>query len=935
MHEDDRIRDLLRKVSLELQQTRRELSDIRDSRAEPIAIVGIGCRFPGGIDGPDDLWRLLEDEADAIGEFPGDRGWDIQRLFADDDSPTTSITKEGGFLDDIAGFDAALFGMSPREAKASDPQHRMLLETTWQAMEHAGIVPAELRGTRAGVFIGTNGNDYPATITEHPAELAGYISVANAASVASGRIAYTFGLEGPALTVDTACSSSLVAMHLAINSLRERECDSAVIGGISLMSTPTLFVEFSRQQGLAPDGRCKAFGDEADGTGWSEGSAVIIVERLSDAIAQERQILGLLRGSAINQDGASNGLTAPNGPAQQRVIEAALSSCGLRTQDIDLVEAHGTGTSLGDPIEASALINTYGHGREDDPLWLGSVKSNIGHTQAAAGLAGVIKTVLALQHQRMPATLHAERPSQRIDWSAGTVQVLTHARHWELRGDARRAGVSAFGVSGTNAHVIIEEAPEPQPMTGGISDEHLPGVWLLSAGSTNSLAAQANTLRSFAARFSDSSIGAVSWSLLRHRALLGERAVVVGETVADLRRGLTAIATGSLADNAVSGRLRHGRSPVFVFPGQGAQWARMADSLLTTMPVFATHLDECAEALAPHVDWSLRDVLAGTAGAPDLDRVDVVQPVLWAMMIALAKTWIHLGVRPRAVIGHSQGEIAAAHIAGALTLEDSARVVALRSQALAELAGEGGMLTVALSEQECRVRLSPYETSLSVAAVNGPSSVVVAGDVEALDALATELDHNGVWNRRVNVDYASHSAQVESIADRLRTDLAGVAATNGSIPIFSTVTGEPLKTSTMTADYWYQNLRATVRFAPTVEAALEAGLDTFVEVSPHPLLTNNIAEIAEESMITTTVTTGTLRRDRPGLNELMLAAARLHVNGVHVDWALLPAFRQSSIVPLPTYSFDRQRYWAAESVQANGANVRDLGLTTVGHRLLA
>ncbi|PPJ18908.1 hypothetical protein C5E45_33980, partial [Nocardia nova] len=933
--QDDRIRDLLKKVSLELRQSRQDLATVEHRRREPIAIVGIGCRFPGGVDSPDSFWQLLAGERDAIGEFPADRGWDPATLFDPEQGPGTSATQRGGFLDRIADFDAGLFGLSPREALASDPQHRLLLETTWQALEHAGIDPTGLRGSRTGVFVGTNGNDYPTTLSGYPPELEGYLSVGNAASVASGRISYTFGLEGPALTVDTACSSSLVAAHLAVRSLRDRECDSAVIGGVTLMSSPTLFVEFSRQHGLAPDGRCKAFGDGANGTGWAEGAGVLVAERLSDALANGRRVLAVIRGSAVNQDGASNGLTAPNGPAQQRVIEDALAAAGLRPGDVDAVEAHGTGTVLGDPIEAHALMATYGQRRVGDPLWLGSVKSNIGHTQAAAGLAGLIKMVLALRHETLPRTLHADNPSSKIDWDGGQVRVLDTARPWPRHEKPRRAGISAFGVSGTNAHLIVEEAPaaETGPAT---PDTDVPETtaWLLSANSAAALAGQAQRLLTAVAAPDKPAVAEVT-AVLRRRALLNRRAVVVGSDRTELQRALDALARDVADDNLVRGAATTGRRVVFVFPGQGSQWAGMADSLVRTSPEFAGYLAECADALAPFVDWSLTDVLAGTPGAPSLDRVDVVQPALWAMMVSLAKLWIRLGVRPDAVIGHSQGEIAAAHIAGVLSLSDAARAVALRSKAITELSGLGAMLTVALPEDRARARLARWEGALALAAINGPGAVLISGDSAAIDELATELDSDDIWNRRVNVDYASHSHHVDTVEAAVLDGLAPISPGPATVPLISTVSGEPIDTTVMDARYWYDNLRSTVQFDRSLRRALADGHDTVVEVSAHPVLRHTIDAIAESAEATEVISTGTLRRDRSGRRELLLAAARLHVHGIEVDWqALLPA-GGARWIELPTYAFDRQRFWGADDCTTGVADARRLGVRPAGHPLLA
>ncbi|AHH16330.1 polyketide synthase [Nocardia nova SH22a] len=931
--QDDRIRDLLKKVSLELRQSRQELATVEHRRREPIAIVGIGCRFPGGADSPDGFWRLLAGEHDAIGEFPADRGWDPGALFDPSQGPGTSATQRGGFLDGTADFDAGLFGLSPREALASDPQHRLLLETTWQAFEHAGIDPTGIRGSRTGVFIGTNGNDYPTTLSGYPPELEGYLSVGNAASVASGRISYTFGVEGPALTIDTACSSSLVAAHLAVRSLRDRECDSAVIGGVTLMSSPTLFVEFSRQHGLAPDGRCKAFGDGANGTGWAEGAGVLIAERLSDAIANGRRVLAVIRGSAVNQDGASNGLTAPNGPAQQRVIEDALAASGLRPGEVDAVEAHGTGTVLGDPIEAHALMATYGRRRTGDPLWLGSVKSNIGHTQAAAGIAGLIKMVLALRHETLPRTLHADDPSSKIDWEAGRVRILDTARPWPRSEKARRAGISAFGVSGTNAHLIVEEAPAQEAVPAPDTDRHEPTAWLLSASSPAALSGQARRLLDAVAD-GEPAVADVT-AALRRRALLNQRAVVVGSDRAELRRALAALTSGAADDNLVRGAATPGRRVVFVFPGQGSQWAGMAESLSRTSPEFAGYLAECGDALAPFVDWSLSEVLAGAPGAPSLERVDVVQPVLWAMMVSLARLWIGLGVRPDAVIGHSQGEFAAAHIAGALSLSDAACAVAVRSKAITALSGRGAMLTVALPEDLARARVARFSGALGLAAINGPAAVLISGDGAAVDELAAELDSDDIWNRRVDVDYASHSHHVDAIESAVLDGLAPITPGPASIPLISTVSGEPIDTTVMDARYWYGNLRSPVQFDRALRRALADGYDTVVEVSAHPVLRHTIDAIAESAEAADVISTGTLRRDRSGRHELLLAAARLHAHGIEVDWpALLPP-DVTRWIDLPTYAFDRQRFWGADDCTAGAGDARRLGVRPAGHPLLA
>ncbi|WP_431784956.1 type I polyketide synthase, partial [Streptomyces chumphonensis] len=605
---------------------------------------------------------------------------------------------EGGFLHDAAEFDAEFFGISPREALAMDPQQRLLLETSWEAIETAGIPPASLRGHNTGVFVGASSFGYLTDMLNVPENVSGFSLTGNATSVLTGRVAYTLGLEGPAVTVDTACSSSLVALHLAVQSLRNGECDLALAGGVTVMPSPGVFVEFSRQRGLAADGRCKAFSADADGTGWSEGIGVLVVERLSDARRNGHRVLAVVRGSAVNQDGASNGLTAPNGPSQQRVIKDALGNARLTPSDVDVVEAHGTGTPLGDPIEAQALLATYGQGRDADrPLWLGSIKSNIGHTQAAAGVAGVIKMVMAMRAGVMPRTVHVDEPTPQVEWSEGEVSVLTAAREWTPAEDGgpRRAAVSSFGISGTNAHVILEQAPEQDEPgdvvaagSGGLTGSSVV-PWVVSARSVGALAALAG--RVAGAVVSDADAVDVGWGLLSSRSVWEHRAVVWGSEPGELTSGLGALASGEVAGNVVSGVASGGSGgAVWVFPGQGSQWLGMGRGLLASSPVFAERLAECEAALASHVDWSLREVLTGEDEGW-LGRVDVVQPVLWAVMVSLAAVWESFGVEPAAVIGHSQGEIAAAVVAGALSVADGARVVALRSAAIREeLAGRGG-----------------------------------------------------------------------------------------------------------------------------------------------------------------------------------------------------------------------------------------------------
>ena len=906
---------------------------------EPIAIVGMACRYPGGVASPEELWELVATGRDAIAGMPEDRGWDVEELYDPElTRPGTSYVRQGGFLYDAAEFDAEFFAISPREALAMDPQQRLLLETSWEALERAGIDPRAVRGSRTAVFAGVMYHDYGSGLGALPEEVEGFIGTGSAGSVASGRVAFTLGLEGPAVTLDTACSSSLVALHLAAQALRSGECDLALAGGVTVMATPGVFVELSRQGGLSPDGRCRSFAESADGTGWGEGAGMLLVERLSDARRNGHPVLAVVRGSAVNQDGASNGLTAPNGPAQLRVIEQALAGAGLGVGDVDVVEAHGTGTTLGDPIEAQALLATYGRRRTAEaPLWLGSVKSNMGHTQAAAGAAGIIKMVMAMRHELLPRTLHVDRPSPEVDWSSGAVELLTDEQPWPDAGRPRRAGVSSFGISGTNAHVILEqppadEAPEPaRPVRGGVVP------WVVSAHEPAALYGQAERLVAQVTAHPELSPVDVGHTLTG-RARLAHRAVVLGGDRAELLAGAAALARratdpgAALPTGVIEGtRVGDGRV-VFVFPGQGAQWAGMAAELLEAEPVFHDRLLECEEALSPYVGWSLSAVLRQEPDTPPWDRVDVVQPALWAVMVSLAALWRAYGVEPDAVIGHSQGEIAAACVCGALDLGDGARVVALRARAIGEaLAGRGGMVSVALPAATMRELVAEWAGRISVASVNGPASIVVAGEPQALEELLARCADDGVRARRVPVDYASHTAQVAEIEETLAGELVGIVPRSSAVPFFSTLTGGPLDGAKLDGAYWYQNLRHTVEFEAATRAALGQGFAVFAEISPHPVLVASVQDtVADAGRAGAAV--GSLRRDDGGERRFLTSVAELGVLGVEVDWPAVFAGTGARHVELPTYAFQRRRFWL-ESRRGAG-DLTATGLDAADHPLL-
>lgn len=875
------------------------------SEDEPIAIVAMSCRYPGGASTPEDLWRLLRDGQDAISAFPENRGWNLRAL--------DGSVREGGFVEDADRFDPAFFGISPRETVALDPQQRLLLETSWEVLERAGIDPASLQGSPTGVFIGIFGNDYAARLASSSIALKdvkGYLGTGSLTSVASGRIAYTFGFEGPAVSVDTACSSSLTAIHLASQALRRGECSLALAGGVTVMATPGALVAFDSESAGAPDGRCKSFSAEADGAGWAEGAGVLLLERLSDALQHGHPVLAVIKGSAVNQDGRSQGLTAPNGPSQERVIRQALESARLAPRDVDVVEAHGTGTRLGDPIEAEALLATYGRAHsKDDPLWLGSVKSNVGHTQAAAGVAGVIKMVLAMHHGVLPKTLHAGNPSPHVDWSAGTVRLLTEPVPWKANGRPRRAAVSSFGVSGTNAHVILEEAPASmQAPAVDADDVPAPLPFLLSAKTGESLRAQAARLREHLTTHPSTRLVDVASSLATTRACFDRRAAIVAGDRASLEDALDAFAQGrTAARTAVGVRDTEGKV-VFVFSGQGSQWAGMALPLLDASKVFRDEIEACDRALAPHTSWSLLDVLRGVQGAPDLARVDVVQPVHFAVLVALAALWRSFGVVPDAVVGHSQGEIAAACVAGALSREDAAKIVALRSRAITRIAGRGAMAAVELGEKELASRLARFGTRIALAAVNSPRGSLVSGEPAAIEELLAELAAAGIFAKKVRVDYASHSAHVDAIEHELTRALTDVRPREARVPMVSTVTGETLAGPELDAAYWYRNLRQKVRFAEATEKLLADGHRFFVEVSPHPVLALALDEIAEHAG-RAAVVVGSLRRDEGDLGRMLLALGELHTRGLPLDWKSFFLPQSPRPVALPTYPFQRERFW--------------------------
>ncbi len=898
---------------------------------EPIAIVGIGCRYPGGVSSAGALWRMLATGGDGIVEFPEDRSWDVGGIYdPDPDKAGKSYVRHGGFMADVADFDPAFFSIGPREAMAMDPQQRLLLEGAWEAMEDAGIDPESLRGSTTGVFAGLMGTDYTGgsdVITSE--EYGGLIATGLSGSVASGRVSYALGLEGPAVSIDTACSSSLVAMHLAAQALQSGECELALAGGATVLSTPLAFVEMSRQRVLAPDGRCKSFSAAADGTSWSEGAGLLLLERLSDAKRNNRRILATIKGSATNQDGASNGLTAPNGPSQERVIRQALANAGLKPSEVDAVEAHGTGTVLGDPIEAQALLATYGQDRDNGPLALGSLKSNIGHTQAAAGVGGVIKMVMALREEELPRTLHATEPTPHVDWDSGDVELLSEPKPWKRGERPRRAGISSFGISGTNAHVIIEEPPEP-PVAKRDEEARPPVIpWAISAKTPEALKDYAGKLAAHAEQAEQDPLD-VAHTLLASRASLPHRAVVVGADKAELLEGLDALTIGKASPGLVQGKASSHSKVAFVFPGQGSQWAGMAKALLEESPLFAASMAECDAALGEFLGTSVLEAIE-SQDEGWLARVEAVQPALFATMVSLARLWGAYGVRPAAVVGHSQGEIAAAVIAGALSLRDGAKLAALRAKALIPLMGKGEMASLALSADQLQGKLAPYGDRVSIAAKNGPRSTVLSGEPKALEELVDACEKEGTRARIIPVGYASHCAQIEQIEEELIDGIDAIEPKEAQVPFYSTVTGEQIDTTALDAAYWYRNLREPVHFQKTTEALLKDGHSAFVEISCHPVLAMALEETfaKEESQA---IALHTLRRDEGDVKRLLSSLAQAHASGVGVDFSPLLGGPPPAPAELPTYPFQRERYWLEA---ANGpGDLRAAGQSAAEHPLL-
>ncbi|WUU75064.1 SDR family NAD(P)-dependent oxidoreductase [Streptomyces microflavus] len=917
---EDKLRDYLKKAIADARDARRQLREAEDRQHEPIAIVGMACRYPGGVTSPDELWRLVAEGTDAISAFPENRGWDVESLYdPDPDRAGTSYGREGGFLHDADGFDAEFFGMSPREALAADPQQRLLLQTVWETLESAGLDPAALRGSRTGVFTGVMYNDYGSR-PHLPADgFEGYLFSGSAGSIASGRLSYTYGFEGPAVTVDTACSSSLVALHLAANALRNGECDLALAGGATVMSTPVAFVEFSRLRGLAADGRCRSFAADADGTGWSEGVGLLLVERLSDAQKNGHNILAVLRGSAVNQDGASNGLTAPNGPSQERVIRQALANARLTPADVDAVEAHGTGTRLGDPIEAQALLATYGQNRPvEQPLLLGSLKSNIGHAQAAAGVGGVIKMVQAIRHGVLPKSLYADDPTPMVDWEAGAVELLTEQTAWPETGRPRRAGVSSFGFGGTNAHVIVEEPPaEAQAAPAEETVRPAGAVPLLLSGKTpQAVAEQAQRLLTHLEAHPDQNALDTAYSSALTRTALDHRAGIIATSRGELLTKLAEFTeTPPATTTTAKGKL------AFLFTGQGAQRINMGNELAAIYPEFDRHLNDICSHFDPHLEQPLRHTI--TTG-DKLNDTQYTQPALFAIEVALYRLLTSFGITPDYLTGHSIGEIAAAHCAGILTLTDATTLVTARAHLMQSMPPGGTMIAIQAPEHAIRPHLTGHETHIDIAAINTPNSTVISGTTHTAQNIATTLRNTGHKTHTLNTSHAFHSPHMDGMLNQFTTTTKNITHHPATTPLISTLTGKPTTHQELqNPHYWADQVRHTVRFADAIKTLETEGVTTYVEIGPDTVLSALAAAGVEKPDAMAAIPL--MGRGRPEDSTVAAALGALHGRGVRVDWEAFYAGTAARRVPLPTYAFQHERYWltpeAPAPVVAEGAGL--------------
>ncbi len=929
MAQQDATLDQLKKALTAIKELRARLDTVEKARTEPIAIIGMGCRFPGA-DSPEQFWDLLANGVDAISETPADR-WKLDELYDPDPAAPGKISSRwGGYLRDVDRFDPFFFGISPKEAAWMDPQQRLLLEVAWEALESAGQTREQLTGSLTGVFVGVHSHstDYYLMQVQDADAIDTYTGTGTSHSVVGGRLSYLFDWQGPNVTLDTACSSSLVAVHLAVQSLRNRESNLALAGGVNIMLSPEFTITASRMHMLAPDGRCKTFDQRADGFVRGEGAGVVVLKRLSDALADGDKVLAVIRGSAVNQDGKSNGLTAPNSLSQMAVIRAAMANGGVTPEQISYVEAHGTGTALGDPIEVEALAGVMG-GQSGQTCYLGSAKSNIGHLEGAAGVAGLIKVVLSMQHGQIPPLLHFTGLNPHISFENTPFAVTADLRSWDSGANRRLAGISSFGWSGTNAHVIVEEAPaaESAAIVQGDAAILLP----LSAHTPQALSALAAAYHEWLIAADAPPLPQIAATAALRRTQHEYRLALAGRTHAELAEAAGAFAAGNVAVNAAAGRKDPDAAAkvVFVFPGQGGQWFGMARGLLEREPVFREAMERCEAALRPHVDWSLLEQLNLPEEQSRLNDIDVIQPTLFAVQVSLAAMWRAWGVEPDAILGHSLGEVAGAYVAGALSLEDAAKVICQRSRLMKRVAGKGAMGVVGLSVEQAEAALRGYEGRLSVAVSNSPRSTVISGEPAALDEVLNRLRAENIFARAVKVDVASHSPQMDALRPELVKTLVGLKPHAGHIPIFSTVTTEVLSGAELTPDYWGRNLRQPVQFAMMAERLLHDGHTLFVELSPHPVLLSALEDMFHHTGIAGT-TIASMLREQDEQVILLRGLGALFAAGYAVDWTrLYPA--KLPPVSLPAYPWQRGRYWI-EQKPASGWTAKG-GHPLIGQRL--
>ena len=903
-------RDLIKGALVRINELESELAALHAQQHEPIAIIGMGCRLPGDAINPETLWDLLSKGRSGICEVPAER-WDINALYDPDlNAPGKMNTRFGGFVKNVADFDAEFFGISPREAASMDPQQRLLLEVTWEAIENAHIDPRDLYGKSAGVFIGVIAYDYGQRLLAINGlqKIDAYSGTGSSLGVAAGRLSYVLGLTGPSLSLDTACSSSLVTIHLACESLRRRECDLALTGGVNLMLEPGLSVNFSKAHMLSPDGQCKTFDSAADGYVRGEGCGIVVLKRLSDALKDQDPILALIRGSAVNQDGASGGLTVPSGPSQSAVIKQALKNAGLQPCDISYVEAHGTGTSLGDPIELGSMSEVFSHQRAlNDPLWIGSIKTNIGHLEAAAGIAGIMKLVLALQHEQLPPHLNCETPTTRFPWKDRPLRVVQSAQPWPRSDKPRIAGVSSFGFSGTNAHILIEEAPLEAHVvkTDNTTTPGSTQILNLSARSEQALQQLAKNYASLLSRPTDLNLYDLCANASASRAHLKCRLSILGNTPLEMSEHLDAFVRGETNQTIIHASENAGvlRDIAFLFTGQGSQYPGMGQSLYATYPEFKRWIDQCAEILSHHCDKALTELLFQTE-SETLNQSLYTQPALFCLEYALAKLWQSFGVQPTILVGHSLGEYVAACLAGVFSLEDAIRIVAKRAQLMQALPKNGAMAAVSLSFEKLTAHLQAHQPDVAIAAINGKERCVISGNKDSIALVLKTFDQQQIAHSLLSVSHAFHSALMEPMLASFRAYLNTVIFNRAQIPIISNLTGERINDEICSAEYWLQHVREPVQFAKAVELLNTKKIDVCIEIGPNPIL----CSLARETL-TKSVLLPTLKQHQADNRHLFYAMGKLHAQHYAVDWQQIYPRAMLKHVRLPNYPFQRERHW--------------------------